>query len=229
MPDPARLADQVVEALRHRPDAYLVGIAGVPGSGKTTLCRELAARRPDAMIVPMDGYHLPRSRLDAEGMRRRGASHTFDSAAFQRDLAQFRQTHSGWFPTFDHAEQDPRPRALCVTSDVPLVIVEGIYVLMQSWRSEQWLICACFSISTWTKRSNDWPSGMSKRDWSRRWRQAGDARSPTTASTQRPFSPTAAANGPIWSSRPATRRDEVRVHFNVVKKAIKSRSSSAVS
>ena len=138
MPDPALLADQVLETLRHRPDAYLIGIAGVPGSGKTTLCRELASRRPDAMIVSMDGYHLPRSRLDAEGMRRRGAPHTFDAEAFQRDIAQLRQTRDGWFPTFDHAEKDPRPNAAHVTSDVPLVIVEGIYVLMSSWRSEQW-------------------------------------------------------------------------------------------
>lgn len=138
MPDPALLADQVLEALRHRPGAYLVGIAGVPGSGKTTLCRELASRRPDAVIVPMDGYHLPRSRLDVEGMRRRGAPHTFDNAAFQQDIAQLHRTRGGWFPTFNHAEQDPRPRALCVTPDVPLVIIEGIYVLMQSWRSEPW-------------------------------------------------------------------------------------------
>ena len=95
MPDPALLADQVFVALRHRPDAYLIGIAGVPGSGKTTLCRELASRRPDAIIVSMDGYHLPRSRLDAEGMRRRGAPHTFDAEAFQRDIAQLRQSRDG--------------------------------------------------------------------------------------------------------------------------------------
>ena len=138
MPDPALLADQVLAALCQRPDAYLIGIAGVPGSGKTTLCRELVSRRPDAMIVSMDGYRLPRSQLDAEGMRRRGAPHTFGGEAFQRDIVQLRQTRDGWFPTFDHAEKDPRPNAIHVTPDVPLVIVEGIYVLINSWRSEHW-------------------------------------------------------------------------------------------
>ena len=73
MNDVDTLTDLYFAALDNRPDAYLVGIAGVPGSGKTTLCRAIAARRPDAVIVPMDGYHLQRSRLDAEGMRRRGA------------------------------------------------------------------------------------------------------------------------------------------------------------
>jgi pantothenate kinase len=147
MPDPAishpfasrstELAEQILEILRQRPGVYLVGIAGVPGSGKTTLCRELAARRPEALIVSMDGYHLPRCELDAEGMRRRGALFTFDGSAFQRDLTLLRQTREGWFPTFDHAEKDPRPNAVHITPDVPLVIVEGVYVLMESWQSEQ--------------------------------------------------------------------------------------------
>ncbi len=130
------LTDMFFAAMLKRPEAYLVGIAGVPGSGKTTLCRAIAGRRPDAVIVPMDGYHLPRSRLDAEGLRRRGALHTFDGDAFRTDMELLRRNRSGLFPAFDHVEKDPRPGAVRVTLDVPLVIVEGIYVLMQSWRAE---------------------------------------------------------------------------------------------
>jgi pantothenate kinase len=136
MHDAKRLADVFLAAILKRPDTYLVGIAGVPGSGKTTLCREIAARRPDAMVVSMDGYHLPRSRLDAEGMRRRGALHTFDADAFYADMQRLRQTRSGLFPGFDHAEKDPKPGAVHVTADAHLVIVEGIYVLMRSWCAE---------------------------------------------------------------------------------------------
>jgi pantothenate kinase len=84
----------------------------------------------------MDGYHLPRSRLDAEGLRRRGALHTFDGEAFRTAMELLRRTRSGIFPAFDHAEKDPRPGAVCVTPDARLVIVEGIYVLMRAWRSE---------------------------------------------------------------------------------------------
>jgi pantothenate kinase len=136
MPDVKLLADQVIAELKRKPAAYLVGIAGVPGSGKTTLCRELATRLPEAVVLPMDGYHLPRSQLDEEGMCRRGALFTFDGDSFQRDIANLRRNRYGTFPSFDHAEKDPRPDALRVTPSVPLIIVEGIYVLMQSWRSE---------------------------------------------------------------------------------------------
>jgi len=130
------LVETFLAAIEARPNVYLVGVAGVPGSGKTTLCREFAARRPDAVIVSMDGYHLPRSRLDAEGLRRRGALHTFDRDAFRADLEQLRRTRRGSFPGFDHAEKDPKPDAVQVTLDVPLVVVEGIYVLMRDWNSE---------------------------------------------------------------------------------------------
>jgi pantothenate kinase len=132
----AAIVEKFLEALKQRPDVYMVGVAGIPGSGKTTLCRIVTARRPDAVIVPMDGYHLPRVRLDAEGMRRRGALHTFDSEAFHADMTSLHQNRNGVFPSFDHAEKDPRPNAIRVTPDVPLIIVEGIYVLMQAWRSE---------------------------------------------------------------------------------------------
>jgi len=133
---PDRAAERIWAAVRQRPQAYLIGIAGIPGSGKTTLCAALQAQRPDAVIVPMDGYHLPRCQLDAEGLRRRGAQYTFDAAAFRADLAALRARRSGVFPAFDHAEQDPRPGAIRVEPGVPLVIVEGIYVLMRDWGLE---------------------------------------------------------------------------------------------
>jgi pantothenate kinase len=130
-------AEAILAALRSRPDASLIAIAGIPGSGKSTLCEVLKSQLPDAVVVPIDGYHLPRSRLDAEGMRRRGAQYTFDAAGCRADLERLKQTRSGLFPTFDHAEKDPRPGMIEVTPSVPLVIVEGLYVLMRDWQLER--------------------------------------------------------------------------------------------
>lgn len=130
------LAGPLLDALHARPGIYLVGLAGIPGSGKTTLARAVASRVPGAVVVPMDGYHIPRCRLDAEGLRRRGAPHTFDVAAFRADVENLRRSHAGVFPDFDHAAKDPRPAVIHVTVEAPLVIVEGLYVLMRDWGLE---------------------------------------------------------------------------------------------
>ena len=130
------ITEQFLIALRQHPRVYMVGIAGIPGSGKTTFCQAIAEKSPGAAVISMDGYHLPRSHLNAEGLRRRGALHTFDGDAFHHDMVSLRRNHSGTFPGFDHAEKDPRPNAVEITPEVPLVIVEGIYVLMATWRSE---------------------------------------------------------------------------------------------
>lgn len=137
MNEAAELAEVLLAELKQRPEIYMVGIAGIPGSGKSTLARKLADCAPGAVVVSMDGYHIPRCRLDAEGLRRRGARHTFDADVFRSDLAALRRTRRGVFPDFDHAEKDPRAGAIRITPAAPLIIVEGLYVLMRDWHAEE--------------------------------------------------------------------------------------------
>jgi pantothenate kinase len=113
---------------------WLVAIAGIPGSGKSTVAASLAAGVPGAVVVPMDGYHLPRSVLTPDQLDRRGAPDTFDAAALRSDLARLKQTRIGVFPAFDHAVKDPEPGAIVVGPEAPLVIVEGLYLLLDSWQ-----------------------------------------------------------------------------------------------
>lgn len=132
----AASARRLLAAMRERPDVYLIGLAGIPGSGKSTLCAAVRTLMPDIVVLPMDGYHLPRELLDEEGLRRRGAAHTFDAAAFRADIESLRRTREGVFPAFDHAEGDPRPAAIHVAPAVRVVLVEGLYVLMRDWALE---------------------------------------------------------------------------------------------
>ena len=90
-------------------------------------------RVPGAVVVPMDGYHLPRAVLSADQLKRRGAPDTFDPAALRADLARLRATRAGTVPGFDHAAQDPEAGAVVVPPDSPLVLVEGLYLLMRDW------------------------------------------------------------------------------------------------
>jgi pantothenate kinase len=54
-------------------DRYIIGIAGAPGSGKSTfageLLKALLAKGETAVVVPMDGYHFDDIVLNARGHR----------------------------------------------------------------------------------------------------------------------------------------------------------------
>ncbi len=132
-PNLASQIDRILASLRERPNAYLVAVVGIPGSGKSTICEALSKRLPGSVVLPMDGYHLPRSVLTPEAMKRRGAPHTFDSAKLREDLKSLRQNHTGSFPAFHHVVKDPEPNAIHIARDCPLVIVEGNYLLLQAW------------------------------------------------------------------------------------------------
>ena len=73
-----------LEELRARGTRCLLGLTGVPGAGKSTLAARLAAHvGAEAMVVPMDGFHLANAELHRLDRRdRKGASDTFDAAGF---------------------------------------------------------------------------------------------------------------------------------------------------
>lgn len=121
----------------------MVGIAGTPGSGKTTLAGRLAgtlarkAGRPLVAVVPMDGFHLTRAQLD--GMpdptlahARRGAPWTFDAEAYVAALAELRTGGLGSqaCPSFDHGVGDPVPGDIPVLPSHRIVVTEGNYLLL---------------------------------------------------------------------------------------------------
>jgi pantothenate kinase len=148
--------ERLLALLESRPVRCMVALAGVPGSGKTTLAWRLAdavnARTaPGTMIaLGMDGFHFSKAALrqlpnPEEAFARRGAPWTFDAAALRQRLKQLR-TSAGrrdvpW-PGFEHAVGDPVEDALAVPASTRLVIVEGLYLLH---RADGWeAISACF-------------------------------------------------------------------------------------
>ncbi|KAL1865720.1 hypothetical protein Daus18300_007096 [Diaporthe australafricana] len=110
-----RLVDKVWDKFLQTPphQRFMVGIGGIPGSGKTTLSQivttSLNARHarlepshpsytptPVAAFVPMDGYHLTRAQLSAmpdpeTAHARRGAEFTFDGASFYKLIQALRE------------------------------------------------------------------------------------------------------------------------------------------
>lgn len=112
----------------------VVGIAGPPAAGKSTLAAGLAAALPAAVAVPMDGFHLAGAELDRLGLAdRKGAPETFDGAGFVHLLRRLRTVAPGevvYAPAFDRGLEEPIGSAIPVAPDVRVVVVEGNYLLV---------------------------------------------------------------------------------------------------
>jgi pantothenate kinase len=139
-------AQRLLARLESAAPRWIIGLAGVPGSGKTTLAACLAeainARTAPNTVVAlgMDGFHFTKAELrqfsnPAEAFARRGAPWTFDATALQQRLLQLRaaagRAETPW-PGFEHAVGDPVEGAYTVLASTRLVIVEGLYLLHQA-------------------------------------------------------------------------------------------------
>jgi pantothenate kinase len=125
----------------------LLGIAGAPGAGKTTLALALVeALGPEAVHVPMDGFHLADVELERLGRRaRKGAPDTFDADGYAALLARLRLSDPAtgiglgtvYAPAFDREIEQPIAGSIPVPSSCRLVVSEGNYLLVDdpAWRA----------------------------------------------------------------------------------------------
>ena len=124
------------EALRSG-SRRLLGIAGAPGAGKSTLAARLVRQLGEqAVLVPMDGFHLADAALERLGrLGRKGAPDTFDAGGYAALLQRLRtarpQDAPVWAPMFDRELEQPLAGAIEVGAEVPLVITEGNYLLLE--------------------------------------------------------------------------------------------------
>jgi len=143
-----RSLPEVIAAIPSR-DRVIVGIAGAPGAGKSTIAAELAASLPDSVLLPMDGFHLPQARLVELGRRdRMGAPDTFDVDGFRETLAAVRDSRNDGqpvlAPAFDRGIEEPVPGAIAISPSFRKVIVEGNYLL--HWEGVRELLDVSFFV-----------------------------------------------------------------------------------
>ncbi|MFI6249163.1 nucleoside/nucleotide kinase family protein [Streptomyces sp. NPDC051016] len=125
-------------SLAGRAPRALLGIAGGPGAGKTTLAARLVRElngsgEPWVARVPMDGFHLADVELDRLGLRdRKGAPATFDAAGYAALLRRLRAEPEDvvYAPGFERVLEQPIAGAIPVPPTARLVVTEGNYLLL---------------------------------------------------------------------------------------------------
>ena len=128
MPD---ALDALAGSLRGREGRFLLGVAGAPGAGKSTLAAALCAALGDeAALVPMDGFHLADDVLAGLGRAdRKGAPDTFDADGYVALLRRLRDQESVVYaPRFRRELELAEAGALAVRPAVRVVVTEGNYL-----------------------------------------------------------------------------------------------------
>jgi pantothenate kinase len=119
----------------------ILGIAGAPGSGKSTFAEWIRQQFGPglAVVVPMDGFHLGNAIIDGTPLRqRKGAIDTFDAGGYLSLLRRLvrRDEPVVYAPAFRRTLDEPVAASIAVPAEVPLVITEGNYLLaeLEPWK-----------------------------------------------------------------------------------------------
>jgi pantothenate kinase len=157
------LAQELVQrVIALRPgQRYILGITGYPGAGKSTvsewivdavnqqLRKHAAGGDMEAMLVPMDGYHLSNERLtELNLLPLKGIPDTFDAEAFV-DLLRRLRTVTGenvYAPLFDRSIEASIQDAIAIKPQHKLCVVEGNYLLLET---KPWDQCRQYLDEAW--------------------------------------------------------------------------------
>ncbi len=114
---------------------FIVGIAGGPGSGKSTFAvklKELINSKSStdlAQIFPMDGFHWKNSDLESTGLISvKGAPETFDLEGYLLTLNRIRLGENLKAPIYSRESHDVIDNALPIEPHHKIIITEGNYL-----------------------------------------------------------------------------------------------------
>ncbi len=143
--DNVDVVSQLIKARMTDSGRTIIGVAGPPASGKSTLAETIVQQfnmQNDpggslAALLPMDGYHLDNSILESRGLlARKGAPETFNAFGFCEAVKRLKHLEQDlYYPKFDRQLDMAIANAIIIQPKTGLVVVEGNYLLL---KSEPW-------------------------------------------------------------------------------------------
>lgn len=133
----------------------VLGIAGAPGAGKSTLGDAVVAHFASrAQLLPLDGFHMANEQLRRLGRSdRKGAPDTFDVDGYLHALERVHARRVDVLvPRFHREIEEPIAGAIRIATGTELVVTEGNYLLLQRGR---WAEVAGMLDETWLMAPGD--------------------------------------------------------------------------
>ncbi|QNN23041.1 nucleoside/nucleotide kinase family protein [Planctomycetales bacterium ZRK34] len=127
-----QLADELLSRLDDGSsrDRYMVGIAGPPGSGKTTMA-QMMAHATGGVVVELDGFHRSNRELTMAGqISRKGAPDSFNVEGFVDLLRELRAGEAVRAPIYSRVLHEPIEQMVPIHYEDRLIFVEGNYLLL---------------------------------------------------------------------------------------------------
>ena len=131
--------NQILFALKNHLSSqgrHMIAIAGAPASGKSTIAEALVKRMNlegmSSALMPMDGFHLDNSILEARGrLQRKGAPDTFDVKSLISFIERMHRGETVIAPSFDRSIDQSIASAIKISSEIDWIVVEGNYLLLE--------------------------------------------------------------------------------------------------
>ncbi len=159
---PATAAQRAVALTRAAAGRRIVlGLAGPPGAGKSTLAEAIVSYARAEMgeafaaYLPLDGFHLSNAQLRRLGRQdRKGAPDTFDPRGYVALLSRVVANSAGdiYAPAYDRQLHEPIAARLVIPQTARLVVTEGNYLALDD---PQWRHARAFIDHLWYVEAPD--------------------------------------------------------------------------
>ena len=111
-------------------EAFVIGIAGGSGSGKSTFAQRLKDRFPEQIaLVSCDNYYLARHDMPLEERKQQNydSPEAFEFDLMVRQIAQLKAGEDIACPVYDFTQHDRSDQVLTVRAK-PVVLIDGILI-----------------------------------------------------------------------------------------------------